>query len=53
MVKEKTHFDKQLIRDWLISIKWSDKEDLPEIDPNLSKIVINSYKKIHDLLIKS
>ena len=51
--KEKTHFDKQLIRDWLISIKWSDKENLPEIDPNLSKIVINSYKKIHDLLIKS
>ena len=25
-------------------------EDLPEIEPNLSKIVINSYKKIFDLL---
>lgn len=48
---EKKHFDKQLIRDWLISIKWSDKDDLPEIDTNLSKTVINSYKKIHDLLI--
>ena len=51
--QEKNHFDKQLIRDWLTSIKWSDGEDLPEIDPNLSKIVINSYQKIHDLLIKS
>ena len=51
--QDKIHYDKQLIRDWLISIKWSDKEDLPEIEPNLSKIVINSYKKIHDLLIKS
>jgi len=49
--QDKIHYDKQLIRDWLISIKWSDKEDLPEIEPNLSKIVINSYKKIHDLLI--
>jgi len=48
--QDKIHHDKQLIRDWLISIKWSDKEDLPEIEPNLSKIVINSYKKIHDLL---
>ena len=48
--QDKIHYDKQLIRDWLISIKWSDKEDLPEIEPNLSKIVINSYKKIHDLL---
>lgn len=48
--KDKIHYDKQLIRDWLISIKWSDKEDLPEIEPNLSKIVINSYKKIYDLL---
>ena len=43
--QDKIHHDKQLIRDWLISIKWSDKEDLPEIEPNLSKIVINSYKK--------
>ena len=51
--KKRNHFDKQLIRDWLISIEWNDKEDLPEIDPNLSKIVIDSYKKIHDLLIKS
>ena len=48
--QDKIHYDKQLIRDWLISIKWSDKEDLPEIEPNLSKIVINSYKKIYDLL---
>ncbi|MEK9994212.1 MAG: phosphoribosylaminoimidazolesuccinocarboxamide synthase [Hydrogenophilales bacterium] len=48
--QDKIHYDKQLIRDWLISIKWSDKEDLPGIEPNLSKIVINSYKKIHDLL---
>ena len=48
--QDKIHYDKQLIRDWLISIKWSDKDDLPEIEPNLSKIVINSYKKIYDLL---
>ena len=48
--QDKIHYDKQLIRDWLISIKWSDKEDLPEIEPNLSKIVINSYKKIQELL---
>ena len=48
--QDKIHYDKQLIRDWLISIKWSEKEDLPKIEPNLSKIVINSYKKIHDLL---
>ena len=48
--QDKIHYDKQLIRDWLTSIKWSDKEDLPEIEPNLSKIVINSYKKIYDLL---
>ncbi len=48
--QDKLHYDKQLIRDWLISIKWSDEEDLPEIEPNLSKIVINSYKKIQELL---
>ena len=51
--QDKIHYDKQLIRDWLISNKWSDKENLPEIEPNLSKVVINSYKKIHDLLTQS